>query len=63
MSKDKTKIDKVFSFFATELSVVERISGRRVHEGSGRSYHVKFNPPKKEGVDDYTGETLITRFN
>lgn len=40
---------------------MERIEGRRVHPASGRSYHVKFNPPKKEGVDDITGEPLIQR--
>ena len=37
------------------------MSGRRVHAGSGRSYHVVFNPPKEEGKDDLTGEPLIQR--
>jgi adenylate kinase len=37
------------------------MSGRRVHPGSGRNYHVDFNPPKSEGVDDDTGEPLIQR--
>jgi adenylate kinase len=41
--------------------LVERISGRRVHIPSGRSYHVKFNPPKVSGVDDVTGEPLTHR--
>lgn len=41
--------------------VVERICGRRVHMASGRSYHVKFNPPKQEGLDDLTGEPLTQR--
>jgi adenylate kinase len=45
MERDGQNIDKVFSFFATELSVVERIAGRRIHAPSGRSYHGKFNPP------------------
>jgi adenylate kinase len=42
-------------------SIVERMSGRRSHPASGRTYHVKFNPPKVEGVDDLTGEPLIQR--
>jgi adenylate kinase len=42
-------------------SIVERMSGRRSHPASGRTYHVKFNPPKAEGVDDVTGEPLIQR--
>jgi adenylate kinase len=41
--------------------LIERIEGRRVHLPSGRSYHVKFNPPKVAGVDDVTGEPLIQR--
>merc|ERR1719204_2106760 len=39
----------------------ERICGRRIHKPSGRSYHVTFNPPKNEGLDDITGEALIQR--
>jgi len=42
-------------------AIVERMSGRRSHPASGRTYHVKFNPPKVEGVDDVTGEALIQR--
>ncbi|MGI9134050.1 MAG: nucleoside monophosphate kinase, partial [Rhodoferax sp.] len=42
-------------------SIIERMSGRRSHPASGRTYHVKFNPPKVEGVDDVTGEALIQR--
>ena len=42
-------------------NIIERTSGRRVHIASGRNYHVKFNPPKKEGFDDLTGEELIQR--
>lgn len=41
--------------------IVNRMTGRRVHPGSGRNYHVDFNPPKSEGVDDDTGEPLIQR--
>jgi adenylate kinase len=41
--------------------IVARVSGRRVHPGSGRIYHVKYNPPQQAGVDDETGEALIQR--
>ena len=42
-------------------AIIERMSGRRVHVASGRTYHVRFNPPKVEGIDDATGEALIQR--
>ncbi len=42
-------------------AIIERMSGRRSHPASGRTYHVKFNPPKVAGVDDLTGEALIQR--
>jgi adenylate kinase len=42
-------------------AIIERMSGRRSHTASGRTYHVKFNPPKTPGVDDVTGEPLIQR--
>ena len=42
-------------------AIIERMSGRRVHVASGRTYHVKFNPPKVAGKDDATGEDLIQR--
>ncbi|AKC32218.1 adenylate kinase [Candidatus Pantoea carbekii] len=54
-------IDYVLEFFAPDKCIVDRIMGRRVHEISGRIYHVKYNPPKIEGKDDLTGENLITR--
>ena len=41
--------------------IVNRMSGRRVHPQSGRNYHIDFNPPKKEGLDDFTNEPLIQR--
>jgi adenylate kinase len=44
-----------------DSSIVERMSGRRVHVASGRTYHVRFNPPKIESHDDITGEELIQR--
>jgi adenylate kinase len=40
---------------------MENISGRRVHEASNRTYHIKWDPPKKEGIDDVTGEPLVIR--
>ena len=42
-------------------AIIERMSGRRAHVASGRTYHVKFNPPKVEGIDDVTGEALVQR--
>jgi adenylate kinase len=42
-------------------AIIERMSGRRSHAASGRTYHVKFNPPKVEGLDDVTGEPLVQR--
>jgi adenylate kinase len=59
-SKGKT-IDHVIEFQTDDDKLVERITGRRVHPASGRSYHVKFNPPKVEGKDDVTGEPLVHR--
>ena len=41
--------------------IVDRMSGRRFHLASGRSYHIEFNPPENEGIDDVTGETLVQR--
>ena len=54
-------IDKVLEFKLDEEVLGERIEGRRIHSASGRSYHLKFNPPKVEGKDDITGEPLIHR--
>lgn len=55
------KIDYVLEIDVPDEAIVERMSGRRVHQASGRSYHVKFNPPKVEGRDDATGEELMQR--
>ncbi len=54
-------IDVVLEIDVADNEIVSRLSGRRVHEGSGRVYHIAHNPPKKEGVDDVTGEALIQR--
>ena len=62
MFKEQGKnVDKVIEFKVNDDILVERIEGRRVHAASGRSYHVKFNPPKVDGVDDVTGEPLMQR--
>jgi adenylate kinase len=55
------KLDVVLEIDVPDAEIVERMSGRRVHPGSGRTYHVKHNPPKVEGRDDATGEPLIQR--
>jgi adenylate kinase len=60
--KDKgVKIDAVVEIDVDDDEIIKRMSGRRVHLASGRTYHVVFNPPKEEGTDDETGEPLIQR--
>jgi adenylate kinase len=54
-------IDYVLEIDVPFNAIIDRMSGRRVHPASGRSYHVTFNPPKVEGQDDVTGEALIQR--
>ena len=54
-------LDYVIEIDVDENEIIQRMSGRRVHAGSGRVYHVKFNPPKVPGEDDVTGEPLIQR--
>jgi len=54
-------IDFVLEIDVDDASIIERMSGRWVHPGSGRTYHVKFNPPQVAGKDDATGEDLIQR--
>jgi len=61
LAKKNEKIDAVINLKIPDEVLVERISGRRIHPASGRSYHVKFNPPKVPGKDDITGEPLIQR--
>jgi adenylate kinase len=55
------KLDYVLEIDVPFDAIIERMSGRRSHPASGRTYHVKFNPPKTEGKDDVTGEPLIQR--
>ena len=54
-------LDFVVEIDVEDGEIISRMSGRRVHPGSGRTYHVTFNPPKVEGKDDVTGEDLIQR--
>ena len=55
------KLDVVLEIDVPAEAIIERMSGRRLHMASGRSYHVKYNPPKVEDQDDVTGEPLIQR--
>ena len=55
------RIDCVLEIDVPFQAIVERMSGRRAHPGSGRTYHIKFNPPKVDGKDDVTGEPLVQR--
>ncbi|RJG03473.1 adenylate kinase [Noviherbaspirillum sedimenti] len=61
MKEAGVAIDYVLEIDVPDEAIVERMSGRRVHPASGRTYHVKFNPPKVAGKDDLTGEELIQR--
>lgn len=55
------EIDHVIELSVDDEEIVRRMAGRRVHLDSGRTYHIVFNPPKQEGLDDVTGESLIQR--
>lgn len=55
------KIDRVVEITVPDVEIIKRMSGRRVHLASGRTYHVDYNPPKKAGVDDVTNEALVQR--
>jgi adenylate kinase len=61
MREANVPIDYVLEIDVPDSAIVERMSGRRVHLASGRTYHIKFNPPKVAGKDDVTGEDLIQR--
>ena len=55
------KLDHVIEIAVDDEEIVKRISGRRIHPGSGRVYHIEYNPPKDAGKDDDTGENLVQR--
>src|SRR5436190_1007244 len=61
MKNAGVKLDYVLEIDVPFEAIVERMSGRRSHVASGRTYHVKFNPPKVPGLDDVTGEPLVQR--
>jgi adenylate kinase len=61
MKSAGVKLDFVLEIDVPFDAIIERMSGRRAHVASGRTYHVKFNPPKVDGLDDITGEPLIQR--
>src|SRR5436305_8376313 len=61
MKQAGVKLDYVLEIDVPFDAIIERMSGRRSHPASGRTYHVKFNPPKVAGVDDVTGEPLVQR--
>jgi adenylate kinase len=61
LKKDGVPLDFVVEIDVNDDEIIKRMSGRRVHPGSGRTYHVIFNPPKVDGKDDVTGEDLIQR--
>ena len=61
MREAHVRIDFVLEIDVPDSEIIERMSGRRVHLQSGRTYHVRFNPPRVPGKDDVTGEELIQR--
>ncbi|MFM2007814.1 MAG: hypothetical protein RLZZ09_3469 [Pseudomonadota bacterium] len=61
LQKMGIRIDHVVEFDVEDEEIVKRMSGRRVHPASGRTYHIVFNPPREEGKDDLTGDPLIQR--
>ena len=61
LAREGVTIDCVVEIVVNDDEIVRRMSGRRVHPGSGRTYHVEFNPPKMPGKDDVTGEDLVQR--
>tara|TARA_B100000900_G_scaffold233417_1_gene198166 strand:- start:3286 stop:3933 length:648 start_codon:yes stop_codon:yes gene_type:complete len=61
LKENNVDINGVIELVVSDEEIIKRMSGRRIHLSSGRSYHVDFNPPKKPGLDDETGEELIIR--
>ncbi len=61
LEKIGVEIDRVVEISVSDAEIIRRMSGRRVHPGSGRTYHVEFNPPRATGIDDETGEPLVQR--
>jgi len=61
MKAAKVPLEHVVEVAVSDATIIERMSGRRVHVASGRTYHLKFNPPKNDMKDDVTGEPLVQR--
>ncbi|NMP16566.1 adenylate kinase [Thalassotalea sp. Y01] len=61
MKENGVSVDSVIEFDVADEVIVQRMGGRRVHPGSGRVYHIVYNPPKVEGKDDVSGEDLVVR--
>ena len=61
LQKNNVDINGVIELVIADEEIIKRMSGRRIHLASGRTYHVDFNPPKKPGLDDETGEELVIR--
>ncbi|WP_277812176.1 adenylate kinase [Chromohalobacter canadensis] len=61
MKEADVKLDHVLEVAVDDEEIVKRLAGRRVHPGSGRVYHVEYQPPKEEGKDDVTGEAIVLR--
>lgn len=61
LERRKVHLDSVIEFAIDDSLLIDRITGRRIHPASGRSYHIIFNPPKVPDIDDVTGEKLIQR--
>ena len=61
MKQNNIDVDYVVEIDVVDEEIIQRLGGRRVHPGSGRTYHIEYNPPKVEGKDDVTGEDLIQR--
>jgi adenylate kinase len=61
LKENNVEINAVIELVVVDEEIIKRMSGRRIHLASGRTYHVDYNPPKKTGLDDETGEKLIIR--
>jgi len=61
MIDERIAIDYILEIAVPDEEIIKRLSGRRVHPGSGRVYHVDYNPPQRSGMDDETGEPLLQR--
>ncbi len=61
LKNERILLDAVIEIEVDHNEIIKRVSGRRVHEASGRTYHILYNPPKVDNIDDETGEALIQR--